>query len=58
LPGGLPLPSSPSSSSKKKHCSTVSEANENTLIKIAPTRNPIIPATMHGKYGDDILSLK
>jgi hypothetical protein len=58
LPGGLPLPSSPSSSSKKKHYNIVSQANENTLMKIAPIKNPITPATIHGKYGDDILSWK
>lgn len=32
----------------------VSEANEKTLINIAPTTQPMIPATTHGKQGDEI----
>lgn len=48
LKAGLPL-FCPSSSSKKKHCNTVSQANENTLINIAPTRSPMMPAMMQGK---------
>jgi hypothetical protein len=49
LPGGLPLPCAPNSSSSKKHCKMVSLAKENTLMKIAPMRKPIIAAIMQGK---------
>lgn len=49
LLGGLPFASSPSSSSKKKHWRIVSEAKEKILMKIAPTRKPMIPAMIQGK---------
>jgi hypothetical protein len=47
-PTGL-FPCSDSSSSKKKHYIIVSVANENTVMKQAPTIYPIIPATTQGK---------
>lgn len=54
---GLPFPFSDNSSSNKKHWKIVSEANEKILIKMPPITYPIMPATMQGKYGDEIASL-
>ena len=49
LLGGRPLPCSCNSSSNKKHYRMVSDANEKTLMNMAPTTYPIMPATTHGK---------
>jgi hypothetical protein len=56
LPAGLVFEAT-SSSSNKKHCMMVSEANEKTVMNIDPITYPMTPATKQGAYGVETASL-